>query len=206
MSRFLIIGNSPLKNHPDIVQASPTNLPTATFEAVIDLVADPTNSKEQRLIQLLDQYTCPIFMETSCAWGEFLLKKYLTLAGCFSFHFSAESDFLETETSSHSQLLTDFFILLGKQPIISQAGLGFTFPRTLVQIINEAYFTVEAGVASREDIDRAMCYGVNYPQGPFAWASSVGLSHVLTLLDELKNITGESRYRACTLLRQEANL
>jgi len=77
---------------------------------------------------------------------------------------------------------------------------GFIFPRTIVQIINEAYFALEEKVASKEDINRAMKFGVNYPLGPFDWAQGKE-KLVVTLLDELLLKTNDQRYRCCSLLR-----
>ena len=44
---------------------------------------------------------------------------------------------------------------------------GFISCRILATIINEAYFTLQAGVSSRKEIDTAMKLGTNYPYGPF---------------------------------------
>ena len=83
----------------------------------------------------------------------------------------------------------------------SIAGLGFTVPRTLSMIINEAYFALEQKVASATDIDRAMKYGVNYPKGPFEWAT--GREKIIVeLLQELKSSTGDSRYQVSPLLEK----
>ena len=82
----------------------------------------------------------------------------------------------------------------------SIAGLGFTVPRTLAMIINEAYFALEEKVASASDIDRAMRFGVNYPQGPIGWAKDRERLYV-SLLDSLKAASQDNRYEVCRLLR-----
>ncbi|MDB5098981.1 MAG: 3-hydroxyacyl-CoA dehydrogenase [Cyanobacteria bacterium RYN_339] len=80
--------------------------------------------------------------------------------------------------------------------------LGLVFPRILAMLVNEAYFALGEGVASEADIDRALCLGANYPHGPLAWGSKLGLARVVALLDALRHTLGEERYRAAPLLRQ----
>lgn len=62
---------------------------------------------------------------------------------------------------------------------------GLITPRVLATIINEAWFTLQAGVSSKEEIDIAMKLGTNYPMGPFEWGAAIGLDKVVTLLKEL---------------------
>ncbi len=45
-------------------------------------------------------------------------------------------------------------------------------------IINEAFYTVMEGTATREDIDTGMKLGTNYPMGPFEWAVSWGITNI----------------------------
>lgn len=77
--------------------------------------------------------------------------------------------------------------------------------RILVMLINEAADAVFWGVASAEDVDRAMKGGVNYPKGLLAWAEDVGLSNCVDALDALKAKYGEDRYRCSPLLRARAS-
>ncbi len=76
--------------------------------------------------------------------------------------------------------------------------------RILVMLINEAADAVFWGVASPEDVDRAMRGGVNYPKGLLAWAEEVGLDRCVAALDALKAEYGEERYRCSPLLRRLA--
>ena len=76
--------------------------------------------------------------------------------------------------------------------------------RILVMLINEAADAVFWGVASAEDVDRAMRGGVNYPKGLLAWAEEVGLDRCVAALDAMSARYGESRYRCSPLLRQRA--
>jgi 3-hydroxybutyryl-CoA dehydrogenase len=74
--------------------------------------------------------------------------------------------------------------------------------RTVAMLANEAADALLQGVASAADIDLAMRAGVNYPQGPLAWADAVGLPHILKTLDNLQAAYGEERYRPSLLLRR----
>ena len=75
---------------------------------------------------------------------------------------------------------------------------GFISCRILATIINEAYFTLQAGVSSRKEIDTAMKLGTNYPYGPFEWAERIGISNIIGLLNKLS--MGDSRYQPAQLL------
>jgi 3-hydroxybutyryl-CoA dehydrogenase len=70
-------------------------------------------------------------------------------------------------------------------------------------IINEAYYTVQEGTASREDIDLAMKLGTNYPYGPFEWCQRIGIKYIFELLTAVYEDTKDERYRICPLLKKE---
>ena len=80
---------------------------------------------------------------------------------------------------------------------------GFISPRIVSMIINEAYFTLEENVSTKEEIDVAMKLGTNYPYGPFEWSKKIGLKNIAGLLTEL-SIT-EKRYEPASLLLKEAS-
>jgi 3-hydroxybutyryl-CoA dehydrogenase len=94
--------------------------------------------------------------------------------------------------------------ILGKTIIPAPDGPGFTAPRVITTIINEAYFALQDGVSSREDIDTAMKMGTNYPYGPFEWAGLIGLHHVYSLLQKLAET--DERYTPAPLLQKEATV
>jgi len=79
---------------------------------------------------------------------------------------------------------------------------GFISARVVSMIINEAYFALEEGVSTKEEIDIAMRLGTNYPHGPFEWSKQIGLKNIATLLTEL-SVT-EKRYQPAELLLKEA--
>ncbi|GGB83918.1 3-hydroxyacyl-CoA dehydrogenase [Marinobacterium zhoushanense] len=80
---------------------------------------------------------------------------------------------------------------------------GLAVLRTVAMLANEASDAVMQGVCNAADADNAMRYGVNYPQGPLAWAEQVGLPHIHQTLSNLQSSYGEERYRPSRLLRQK---
>ncbi len=79
---------------------------------------------------------------------------------------------------------------------------GFITPRVISMIINEAYFTLDEKVSTKEEIDTAMKLGTNYPYGPFEWGATIGLKNVYELLNMLSK--KNSRYTPSSLLQKEA--
>lgn len=92
---------------------------------------------------------------------------------------------------------------LGTEYVLVDDRAGMVTPRIVFMIINEAYYTVQDGTATREDIDRAMKTGTNYPYGPFEWAGRLGVATVYKVLKALYDDTGDSRYKICPLLKKE---
>ncbi|MHC6226873.1 3-hydroxyacyl-CoA dehydrogenase PaaH [Pseudomonas sp. X10] len=80
---------------------------------------------------------------------------------------------------------------------------GLAVLRTVAMLANEAADAVLQGVATAADVDLAMRKGVNYPQGPLAWAEAIGLGNVLGVLEQLQAAYGEARYRPSLLLRRQ---
>jgi 3-hydroxybutyryl-CoA dehydrogenase len=74
--------------------------------------------------------------------------------------------------------------------------------RIVCQVINEAAFALGEGIGNAEDIDAGMQHGLNYPRGILSWADSIGLDHVVSVLDALADERREERYRAAPVLRQ----
>jgi 3-hydroxybutyryl-CoA dehydrogenase len=92
---------------------------------------------------------------------------------------------------------------LNTEFLIVDDRVGLVTPRIICMIINEAYYTVQEGTASREDIDAAMKLGTNYPYGPFEWCQRIGVKHVYELLEAVYEDTHDERYKICSLLKKE---
>ena len=89
-----------------------------------------------------------------------------------------------------------------KVPVEVAEAPGFVVNRILIPMINEAVGIYADGVASVEDIDTAMKLGANHPMGPLALGDLIGLDVCLAIMDVLYNETGDSKYRAHTLLKK----
>jgi 3-hydroxybutyryl-CoA dehydrogenase len=81
--------------------------------------------------------------------------------------------------------VTNFFSALNKRVVWLEDKPGFVTAKVITMIINEAWFALEQGVSTKEDIDTAMKFGVNYPYGPFEWCDKIGIKNIHNLLNEL---------------------
>jgi 3-hydroxybutyryl-CoA dehydrogenase len=91
---------------------------------------------------------------------------------------------------------------LEKKPVAVNDAPGFVSNRVLMPLINEAAFAVMEGVATAEAVDAVMKLGMNHPMGPLELADFIGLDVCVNILDVLYNGFGDSKYRACPLLRK----
>ena len=87
---------------------------------------------------------------------------------------------------------------------VTEMGNGLKHPvnKILIPMINEAIGLVETGVASAEDIDKAMQLGANHPMGPLALGDFIGLDVCLAIMETLHRETGDDKYRPALLLRK----
>jgi 3-hydroxybutyryl-CoA dehydrogenase len=93
-------------------------------------------------------------------------------------------------------------ISIGKDPVEVAEAPGFVVNRILIPMVNEAVGILAEGIASAEDIDKAMMLGANHPMGPLALGDLIGLDVCLAIMDVLYTETGDSKYRAHSLLRK----
>jgi 3-hydroxybutyryl-CoA dehydrogenase len=90
---------------------------------------------------------------------------------------------------------------MGKETVVVRDSPGFITSRINAMIGNEAFYMLEAGIASAEDIDKALKLGLNHPMGPFEMVDLVGLDVRLSILEYLHRTLGE-KFRPCPLLAQ----
>jgi 3-hydroxybutyryl-CoA dehydrogenase len=91
---------------------------------------------------------------------------------------------------------------LERKPVAVNDAPGFVSNRVLMPMINEAAFAVMEGVATAEAVDAIMKLGMNHPMGPLELADLIGLDTCVNVLEVLYTGFGDSKYRACPLLRK----
>ena len=90
---------------------------------------------------------------------------------------------------------------MGKEVVVIRESPGFITSRINAMIGNEAFYMLQEGIASAEDIDKALKLGLNHPMGPFELVDLVGLDVRLNILEYLHKTLGE-KYRPSPLLSQ----
>ena len=90
---------------------------------------------------------------------------------------------------------------MGKEVVVIRESPGFVTSRINAMIGNEAFYMLQEGIASAEDIDKALKLGLHHPMGPFELVDLVGLDVRLNILEYLHKTLGE-KYRPCPLLAQ----
>jgi 3-hydroxybutyryl-CoA dehydrogenase len=88
-----------------------------------------------------------------------------------------------------------------KEVVVIKEAPGFITSRINAMIGNEAFYMLQEGVASAEDIDKALKLGLNHPMGPFEMIDLVGLDTRLHILEYLHKSLGE-KFRPSPLLIQ----
>jgi len=101
-----------------------------------------------------------------------------------------------------TRVTQDLAVKMGKTPVPANDFPGFVANRILIPMINEAIYAVYEGVGEAKDIDEIMKLGMNHPMGPLALADLIGLDTCLAILEVLQKGLGDSKYRACPLLRK----
>lgn len=86
--------------------------------------------------------------------------------------------------------------------VLVEDRVGMTTPRMIAMMINEAYFSVQEGAATKSDIDSIFSISSD-PIGPFELADRIGINHIYEVLDAIYQDTHDSRYRICPLLKRE---
>ena len=90
---------------------------------------------------------------------------------------------------------------MGKEVVVVKEAPGFITSRINAMIGNEAFYMLQEGIATAEDIDKALKLGLNHPMGPFELVDLVSLDTRLHILEYLHKTLGE-KFRPCPLLAQ----
>lgn len=173
----------------------------SAYEYIFDFTVLSTVQKKS----LYTNITTEIISDLTFNWGELLLNEFQNIKGAFATALYSPNNTYEVYISNEeiNKVVDELFSNLNiKIQLTNNVGFGFTFPRILSQIINEAYFSLDDELASGNDIDTAMKFGVNYPLGPIEWSQKTNLKNILNYLNELQHYTGDSRYRSSLALQK----
>jgi len=178
----------------------PAEIPFAGADACIDLLFENTKDRIKKLEQLQTGITIvnavinplselPANFIRMNGWNTFL-KRPLVEAACHA--------------NFPKEIADRVFSYLGKTIEWVPDIAGFISARVVATVINEAYFTLDEQVSTKEEIDTAMKFGTNYPYGPFEWSEKIGLKNICNLLNRLAK--EQKRYEPATLLIREASV
>jgi len=107
---------------------------------------------------------------------------------------------LGTATSDQThETIIEFLKKCGKEVVTVQDSPGFVINRLYLPMVNEAFFALETGLASAEEIDRSCVRGLGLPLGPLAAADAFGLDILLACMQTFHRELGE-KYRPAPLL------
>jgi 3-hydroxybutyryl-CoA dehydrogenase len=105
---------------------------------------------------------------------------------------------IETSDETHRTVI-DFLEKCGKETVTAMDSPGFVINRLYLPMVNEAFFALESGLASAEDIDRSCTRGLGFPLGPLAAADAFGLDVLLACMNTFRRELGD-KYRPSPLL------
>ncbi len=104
----------------------------------------------------------------------------------------------DTSDQTHDTV-TDFLHTCGKETVTVSDSPGFVINRLYLPMVNEAFFAIETGLATAEEIDRSCIRGLGFPLGPLAAADAFGLDILLACMHTFHRELGD-KYRPCPLL------
>ncbi|HTY23754.1 MAG TPA: 3-hydroxyacyl-CoA dehydrogenase NAD-binding domain-containing protein [Desulfomonilaceae bacterium] len=104
----------------------------------------------------------------------------------------------ETTDETHSTVI-GFLKRCRKETVTVADSPGFVINRLYLPLVNEAFFALETGLATAEEIDRSCTMGLAFPLGPLAAADAFGLDILLDCMKTFHKELGD-KYRPAPLL------
>ncbi|MEO8412044.1 MAG: 3-hydroxyacyl-CoA dehydrogenase family protein [Ginsengibacter sp.] len=135
------------------------------------------------VIETLEQKKAPLNVSRINGWPGFLKRQTWEVA------------------SHHKIIAGKIFEAMDWAAVFVKDEPGMIAARVISMIINEAFFALEEGVSTIEEIDLAMKLGTNYPYGPFEWQQKIGLQNIYRLLQNLS--VKDKRYLIAPLLEKK---
>jgi 3-hydroxybutyryl-CoA dehydrogenase len=112
---------------------------------------------------------------------------------------------LVTTVVTDEQVIADakaFAERIGKTPIVAKDRAGFVANLLLFPYLNQAVGMLEAGYATREDIDAAMQLGTGHPMGPLALMDLIGLDSAYAIMMRMYEQFADTRHAPRPMIRQ----
>ena len=201
--RDLVLGN--LRGTPDLAAA------VADADLVIEAIPERLELKRQ-VFAAVARACAPTTVLASNTSSLSLAEIFAALAQparCLGMHFFNPPplmpllEVVKTASTSDAvvQRVLGYAKRLGKEPIVVRDSPGFASSRLGVVLGLEAIRMFEAGVASAEDIDKAMELGYRHPMGPLRLTDLVGLDVRLSIADYLRDKLDSPAFTAPALMR-----
>jgi 3-hydroxybutyryl-CoA dehydrogenase len=178
-----------------------------SFDILFDLGLDEEMNwlPEYKLTEEKILIGCAVKKSLSQMCAEKNLEPRFHFAGINAFPFFLEKKILEISffNEKSKNAFEKIAIELNWQYKIIKDQTGMVTPRVICMIINEAFFTLQEGIASHNDIETGMKLGTAFPYGPFEWCEKIGIKNVYETLEALYIETNDERYKICELLKEE---
>jgi 3-hydroxybutyryl-CoA dehydrogenase len=166
----------------------------------VDLDFETSDSRRDTRLAALDKLLpAPVIINAVIPTLADMQRPFIRINGWPGF-LEREEHELSAPDPASAQMIGKWYEKLGRPYRLAPDIPGMITARILATIINEAWYTWEAGVSTKEEIDTAMKLGTNYPYGPFEWGQRVGLVRIVSLLNALSE--SNARYKPAKSLQQ----
>ncbi|GAC1430911.1 MAG: hypothetical protein NVSMB7_07100 [Chitinophagaceae bacterium] len=188
--------SKPIVNYANVCFVKePENIPADAY-IIFDLLFEHTTERVSILKKFLPR---PVFINAVNATLAAIDQPFIRINAwpCFLKRQITEVAVLPEQ----EKMVKDVFEQLGWNYQVVPDDTGMVSARIIGMIINEAYFTLEEKISTKEEIDIAMKLGTHYPYGPFEWSRQIGLKKIYAMLMQLSK--GNTSYKVSTLLMHE---